>query len=114
LVDNRYVFMPFWRALRDHDSAPIWEEAFARAKQAAMLSLMHKDTVKLLAIVFERLYVLRCSLVHGGATWNSQVNRAQVADGVRLLESVLPRVLSLMIEHPGLELGSIAFPVVKP
>lgn len=66
-----------------------------------------------LFIVFDRLYVLRCSLVHGGATWNSSVNRPQVEDGVRLLESLLPTMLDLMIENPGLELGSIPFPVVK-
>jgi hypothetical protein len=78
-----------------------------------MLSLMNRDTVRLLCIVFDRLYVLRCSLVHGGATWNGSVNRAQVQDGVRLLESLLPAMLDLMIENPGLELGAIAFPVVK-
>ena len=26
LVANRYVFEPFWRALRDHDSSGRWEE----------------------------------------------------------------------------------------
>jgi hypothetical protein len=113
LIDNRYVYWPFWRALRDHDSSGGWEESFAKAKQAAMLSLMNRDTVRLLCIVFDRLYVLRCSLVHGGATWNSKVNRAQIQDGVRLLESLLPAMLELMVANPGLELGAIAFPVVK-
>ena len=37
-----------------------------------MLCLLNKDTVRLLCIVFDRLYVLRCLLVHGGATWNSR------------------------------------------
>jgi hypothetical protein len=69
--------------------------------------------VRLLCIVFDRLYVLRCSLVHGGSTWNSQLNRSQVNDGVQLLRTLLPVMLELMIEHPGLELGPIAFPVVK-
>ena len=50
LIDNRYVFQPFWRALRDHDSSGSWEDSFAKAKQAAMFSLMHKDTVRLLCI----------------------------------------------------------------
>lgn len=113
LIDNKFVFQPFWRALRDHDSSGQWEERFAKAKQLAMLSVLHKDTVRLLCIVFDRLYVLRCSLVHGGSTWNSQLNRSQVNDGVQLLRTLLPVMLELMIEHPGLELGPIAFPVVK-
>lgn len=113
LIDNKFVFQPFWRALRDHDSSGQWEESFTKAKQLAMLSVMGKDTVRLLCIVFDRLYVLRCSLVHGGSTWNSQLNRTQVSDGVQLLCTLLPTMLELMVEHPGLELGSIAFPVVK-
>lgn len=28
----------------------------------------------ILSILFDRLYVLRNQLVHGGATWNSDVN----------------------------------------
>lgn len=113
LVDNRFVFAPFWRAMRDHDATEAWRERFDKARQAAMKSVLDRDTVRLLCIVFDRLYVLRCQLVHGGATWNSQINRAQVQDGVRLLESLVPPMLELMIEHPGLELGAIAYPVVR-
>ncbi|MBO1996800.1 hypothetical protein J4714_13045 [Staphylococcus epidermidis] len=35
------------------------------------------DTPELLALIFQRIYTLRNQLVHGGATWNSQINRAQ-------------------------------------
>ena len=28
----------------------------------------------MLLIVFDRLYVLRCQMVHGGTTWGSYVN----------------------------------------
>jgi hypothetical protein len=112
LIDNPYVFAPFWRAMRNHDGSGRWEESFERAKQAAMKSLLDRDTVRLLCIVFDRLYVLRCQLVHGGATWNGRVNRAQVRDGARLLGSLVPPMLERMIEHPGLELGAIAYPVV--
>lgn len=113
LIDNRHTFQPFWRALRDHDDSDAWRTRFAKAKQAALLALMQNDTAKLLGIVFDRLYVLRCSLVHGGATWNSRLNRPQVHDGVRLMERLVPAMLALMIEHPGLELGPISFPVQR-
>jgi hypothetical protein len=113
LIDNRYVFAPFWRALREHDSSGHWEESFSSSKQAALARLLGGDTLAVLSILFERLYVLRCSLVHGGATWRSQVNRAQVQDGVNLLHSTVPVMLDLMIDHPSLELGAVAFPVVS-
>lgn len=113
LIDNRYVFAPFWRALREHDSSGHWEESFTASKQAALARLLKGDTVAVLSILFERLYVLRCSLVHGGATWNSQVNRAQVQDGVNLLHSTVLVIVDLMVAHPDLDLGAVAFPVVS-
>lgn len=113
LIDNRYVFAPFWRALREHDSSGHWEESFTASKQAALARLLKGDAVAVLSILFERLYVLRCSLVHGGATWNSQVNRAQVQDGVNLLHSTVLVIVDLMVAHPELDLGAVAFPVVS-
>lgn len=28
LIENRFVFEPFWRALREHDSSERWEQSF--------------------------------------------------------------------------------------
>ena len=73
---------------------------------------MGNQTQVVLSIVFDRLYVLRNQLVHGGATWNSQVNRAQVSDGARILGTLVPLILGIMIEHPELDFGEILYPVV--
>ena len=51
-------------------------------------------------MVFDRLYVLRNQLVHGGATWNSSVNRAQVRDGAAILGFLLPVFVDLMMDNP--------------
>lgn len=112
LIDNRYVFEPFWRALREHDSSGQWEEAFSRSQRTALASIMGNQTQIVLAIVFDRLYVLRNQLVHGGATWKSKLNRSQVRDGVNLLQSLVPIILDLMLDHPTLDLGAISYPVV--
>lgn len=112
LVANRFVFEPFWRALRDHDSSGRWEAMFAASQKAAMSNLMAGETTKVLCIVFDRLYVLRNQLVHGGATWNSQVNRDQLRDGVAILETLVPILTGLMIEHPERDFGPILYPVV--
>lgn len=112
LVENRFVFEPFWTALREHDSSGSWEERFTAGKKAAMHSVMGGDTAKVLSIVFDRLYVLRNQLLHGGATWNSSVNRAQVGDGARILGALVPAILGLMLEHPEAEFGEVMYPVV--
>lgn len=112
LVDNRYVFEPFWKALREHDGSQRWAEQFAASKRAALHAISTGETGTVLGIVFDRLYTLRNQVVHGGATWSSSVNRQQVRDGAAILGRLLPVLLALMIEHPRLEHGEINYPVV--
>lgn len=112
LLGNKYVFEPFWRALREHDPSNRWEASFSASHKAALASIMEGNTATVLSIVFDRLYVLRNQLVHGGATWNSSVNRSQVKDGVRILVTVVPSIVTLMLEHPEVEFGDVLYPVV--
>lgn len=112
LIDNKFTFEPFWIALQTHDASTRWEERFASSKKAAFAAVMQGDTIKVLGIVFDRLYVLRNQLVHGGATWNSQVNRTQLADAVAILGTLVPLILSVMMDHPHQEFGDAMYPVV--
>ena len=110
LIDNPYVFAPFWTSRRDGDDK--WQQPFQRAKKLAMEALAANDVARLLAIVLDRLYVLRNQLMHGGATWRSQVNRQQVRDGRRLLQELLPLLVAIMLNAPDRDWGDIYFPVV--
>ena len=112
LIDNKFTFEPFWTAMRTHDASNRWEEGFANSKKAAFAAVMQGDTTKVLGIVFDRLYVLRNQLVHGGATWNSQVNRAQLTDAVAILGTLVPLIISVMMDHPGQDYGDALYPVV--
>ena len=77
-----------------------------------MAAVLGQDTSTVLSIVFDRLYVLRNQLVHGGATWNSQVNRQQLRDGVAILGALLPLILAVMLEHPHHDFGEVLYPVL--
>ena len=116
LLDNQYVFQPFWDALnnpRSDGSIPDhWRESFAEARQRAHNALSREDTERLLYEVFMRLYTLRNQLMHGGATWNSSVNRAQVRDGRNLLARLLPVMLGVMLDSPHRFEGLPFYPVV--
>ena len=111
LIDNRFVFEPFWRAMREHDASNTWETSFAAAKKRALDAVMSKDTAMLLSIVLDRLYVLRNQLIHGGATWNGSANRAQVKDGAAILGTLLPILTELMMRGEE-DFGEVAYPVV--
>lgn len=75
-------------------------------------ALAQQDTECVLYEVFVRLYTLRNQLMHGGATWNSSVNRAQLRDGRALLARVLPVMLGVMMDHPDQFQGRPFYPVV--
>ena len=112
LIDNKFTFEPFWTAMRTRDASNRWEEGFANSKKAAFAAVMQGDTTKVLGIVFDRLYVLRNQLVHGGATWNSQVNRTQLTDAVAILGTLVPLIISVMMDHPEQDYGDALYPVV--
>lgn len=112
LIDNKFVFEPFWRALREHDGSGAWEASFAKAKRLALDAAMANDTATLLSIVLDRLYVLRNQLIHGGATWGGGTNRAQLRDGTAILGTLVPLVIELMLAGGDEDWGGAAFPVV--
>jgi hypothetical protein len=112
LIDNKFTFEPFWVAMRTHDASNRWETSFTSSKKTALASVVLGDTVKVLSIVFDRLYVLRNQLVHGGATWNSGVNRAQLADGAAILGTLVPMILAIMMDNPEQDFGDVLYPVV--
>ena len=99
LLDNQYVFQPFWDAHNGQISQQAWQSDFERAKKKIGRALADKDTDTILAGIFDRLYTLRNQMVHGGATHGSQVNREQVKDGNAILSSLLPLMLEIMMTH---------------
>ena len=64
-------------------------------------------------MLFDRLHVLKNQLVHGGATWNSSVNRDQVRDGARTLGFLVPIFVDLMMDNQGENWGLPYYPVVE-
>ena len=58
-----------------------WEYKGSRSRRQGSLqelSVMNSTPRFILNTLFDRLYVLRIQLMHGGATWQGSVNRAQV------------------------------------
>ena len=112
LLDNPYVFESFWDYHRGSLTEAQWKERLAQGKQRAAVLLAQGHTPELLGLVFQRIYTLRNQLMHGGATWNSQVNRAQVQDCVNLMGQLVPVVIDLMMSNPETLWGEACYPVV--
>ena len=118
LLDNQFVFQPFWDYHNHKGKGKIdedhWRRSFEGAKTAASRALGDKRrTATVLAIVLARLYTLRNQLIHGGATWRSSVNRDQIRDGTAILTDLVPRIIHLLIDNPEEDWGDPCYPVVR-
>jgi hypothetical protein len=113
LLDNPFVFAPFWRHANGDAAAADWADRLASAKRRIQTALARRDTPAILSCIFDRLYVLRNQLVHGGATWEGGVNRAQVRDGAAILGHFLPLFLAIMMHHPSEDWGRPYYPVIR-
>lgn len=112
LLDNQFVFQPFWDFHNGKIPEQEWQTRFTKAKAAANYALATKSTAILTAIILQRLYTLRNQLIHGGATWQSSANRNQIRDGVALLSKFIPIIINIMMDHPKELWGDANYPVV--
>ncbi|ATZ66799.1 HEPN domain-containing protein [Acinetobacter haemolyticus] len=100
LLDNKFTFQDFWNFHNGLISERSWEESFAQHKKKALHALTDKNTAELLVCLFNQLYTVRNQIIHGGATYNSSVNRHQVKDACNILMILIPEMLMIMLLHP--------------
>ena len=100
LLDNEYLFLPYWDYIHGKAEAQEWQTRFAQEKKRLQAAVLKQDSAAALGFVFERLYTLRNQLLHGGATWSGDVKREQLRLANGLLLSVLPAMLSIMLQQP--------------
>jgi hypothetical protein len=112
-LDNRFIYAPFWAHQNGQPGYEDWEERLARSKHAISRAMARQDTPIILSILFDRLYVLRNQLVHGGATWCSKVNRDQVRDGGAILMHLVPIFIDIMMDNRAHAWGMPFYPVVE-
>lgn len=112
LLANRHIFLAFWKHQNGVPGYEDWADRMSKSQRAINGAIARKDTAKILSVLFDRLYVLRNQLIHGGATWNSSVNRSQVKDGAALLGVLLPVFIDILMDNPGHDWGRPYYPVV--
>ena len=113
LLNNQYIFGSFWNFQNGHEGFDDWEVKFNESKSIALKALQNKNTLMILEILFDRLYTLRNQILHGGATWNSKVNRSQVQDGQAIIGFLVPNFLQIMMYNQNEKWGKLVFPVVE-
>ncbi|MGC9419966.1 MAG: hypothetical protein ACP5EN_13445, partial [Rhodovulum sp.] len=100
LMENRYVYRPFWLNQNGITGNENWARRFKASAERFVRSMADRDTAHVLREVFDRLYTLRCQMMHGGTTWNGKVNRQQVKDGAAILQALIPVMVDIMMDNP--------------
>lgn len=113
LLDNKFAYHGYWESIRAGKSNSKWEKGFNYQNKKALVGLSDGMPVVVLEVIFGRLYTLRNQLVHGGATHNSSVNRDQIKDGARILESLVPVMIEIILQNPYEDFGAISYPVIN-
>ena len=113
LLNNQYIFGPFWNFQNGHEGFDDWEIKFNESKSIALKALQNKNTLVILEILFDRLYTLRNQILHGGATWNGKINRSQITDGQSIISFLIPNFLEIMMDNQNENWGKLSFPVVQ-
>ena len=111
LIENKFVFEKFWEYNRGeaNDYLPAFNKSIASATNC----LSKQNIEGLIEIVLERLYTLRNQIIHGGATYNSKLNRSQLKDACNIMQLLVPIIIDIMLENGEHDWGEIAYPVVK-
>jgi hypothetical protein len=111
LIENKFVFEKFWEYNRGeaNDYLPAFNKSIASATNC----LSKQNIEGLIEIILERLYTLRNQLIHGGATYNSKLNRSQLKDACNIMQLLVPIIIDIMLENGDHDWREIAYPVVK-
>ena len=110
LINNRYVFKDFWKSQNGVGGFQNWKQDFDKESKNADYSLQKRDGSVVLRMLFDRLYVLRNQLLHGGATWQGSVNRSQVTKGAEIMAGLVPWFVKLMMDNPDSDWGKPYYP----
>ncbi len=110
-IVNKFVFNPFWE-FQNSGVSNDWEERLRKSVTSFGWHFENQNTAVVLSYLFDRLYVLRNQIFHGGATWNSSVNRDQLRDGTNLLLFLMPIFVDIMMDNPNQDWGDPFYPVV--
>lgn len=104
-INNQYVFHPFWTYMDGQIDEESWESKLEKSINESKGALTDQNILKFLEILFDRLYVLRNQLMHGGATYNGKVNREQVGLGYQILSKAIPSFIDVLLENPNHDWG---------
>jgi hypothetical protein len=94
ILDDQYLSGYFWRD--DDRPGPHRRQ---KEKHSAHTWFLERNWTLILERLIERIYLLRCQLVHGAATYGGTLNRRSLRSCVTMLGHLVPAILLVWIDH---------------
>ena len=114
LLTNPYLYQSFWDWRNQKMTEAEWRADYEAEKQQIMQALHIHDSATILACLFKRLLTLQQQLLHGGATYNSAINRKQLSHANTLLCALMPCFIQILLENlENVELSQPFYPVMQ-
>jgi hypothetical protein len=114
LLSNPYLDQSFWDWRNQKISEETWRSAFDTEQQQLQQILQNHDSVSLLVSLFSRLATLHQQLSQGGATYNSAINRKQLANACSVLSVLVPSFIQILLENvENIEFSKPFYPVAQ-
>lgn len=106
ILDDEYLSGFFWE-----EPSAVRASKSKKAKYDARTWYVEQRWGLLIDRLLERVYLLRCQLVHGAATFGGKLNRKSLDRCVEVLRHLLNAVVLVMIDHGAEEdWGSMCYP----
>lgn len=105
LLNNQFVFEPFWKHHNGVAGFENWQGRFEQSKSTATRALAEGNIKDVLCVLFERLYVLRKQVVHGNSTWSGGRGNDQLRDSANIMAFLLPLFITLIMDNWKMDLG---------
>lgn len=94
ILENAYLNSHFWE-----DPSSEVKGRCSNARFRAQSWYVERRWLWIAEQLLERIYLLRCQLVHGAATCGSQLNREALRHCTTMLGHLLPAMLQVWIDH---------------
>jgi len=108
LLDDEYLSGFFWQEPSD-----IRAKQSRKAAYNAQTWYIENRWTMVLDEILARIYVMRCQLVHGAATYGGKLNRTSLKHCVTMMQRLLPALLLVLIDHGADEdWGEMCYPPV--
>ncbi|MDA7859199.1 HEPN domain-containing protein [bacterium] len=94
ICSDPFVNKFFWKALNT-------EKRFNQRRDQISIQRMYSDQnyCQILQEVFSRIYLVRCQLIHGAATFGSKLNREIVKQCGIVLEGIIFAIIKIITDH---------------